>query len=824
MPVLQAAIDARGATAGAKTFSAATQRIRAESGRTAKSVGALSGSMASVGRAAGTMRRMIGGLFVGIGATMAVRSAIKVNKEYEFSMAKLRAVAGATDEEFARMAKTTRQLGATTRYSASEAAEGMLELTKMGFSVEESIAAAGATLNFATAGFIGLAEASGIVAASLKQFQLGAKETNRVGNVFINTANNSGAAVTDMAEAMKMAGGVMASTGNSIEITAAAVGVLGDRAIKGSMAGTNLRGIMAALMDPTTKLTKALGKLGISYDEVNPEKKNLIEIFERFHKAQMSASDATVIFGRRNFNAALALASSIPKWKELLSIYEDTGSAMESNAAIMRETLTGALAQMRSAWEELMLKMGEAGFLPGIRRAVDTVTELIRIIGATPAEIEKASVAARTFHTILEDTKWVVEGIVNGFKALTLLRETAAGPKTIGTEDFKRATELRKLIQDTKELIVSQEKLLARPFVLFRSRQENWLVELRGDLKTYEQELSGLMDKMLKDLVQAPREAAEQLNEIAKLNAEAAAIISKEIAEMRRAEAAIFAVPLTGIPLANIRDQFAEIEEAALKMALTIQKPFEMMGAEPAAKGWQDYWVMLDNLRFESTLIGKTNEERRKAIELHRMEAVLRAGGITNQQMINQALLQYGTILDSIAEKESTWQKQQAEIYKLRHLADDMGDAFGVAFERMIMGSQSAGEALRYLYMELTQLVLHEFFTVPLASMISSGIRSLMVSALGAPAGVAAATPMASGGIIERPTLFPMANGFGLAGERGPEAIMPLKRTSSGKLGVQAEGRSNINITMNITTPDADSFRRSRGQIMRDLSRIGRLQ
>lgn len=81
-------------------------------------------------------------------------------------------------------------------------------------------------------------------------------------------------------------------------------------------------------------------------------------------------------------------------------------------------------------------------------------------------------------------------------------------------------------------------------------------------------------------------------------------------------------------------------------------------------------------------------------------------------------------------------------------------------------------------------------------------------------------TPFATGGVVSNPTYFPMRGGTGLMGEAGPEAIMPLSRGANGKLGVRAEGGAkNVNVTMNISTPDVEGFRRSQSQIASQLSR-----
>jgi phage-related minor tail protein len=115
-------------------------------------------------------------------------------------------------------------------------------------------------------------------------------------------------------------------------------------------------------------------------------------------------------------------------------------------------------------------------------------------------------------------------------------------------------------------------------------------------------------------------------------------------------------------------------------------------------------------------------------------------------------------------------------------------------------------------------------------SVLGNGLESLIQGLLpfenGGSFAQGRVTPFATGGVVSNPTYFPMRGGTGLMGEAGPEAIMPLSRGANGKLGVRAEGGAkNVNVTMNITTPDVEGFRRSNSQIAAQLSRaMGRGQ
>jgi phage-related minor tail protein len=157
-----------------------------------------------------------------------------------------------------------------------------------------------------------------------------------------------------------------------------------------------------------------------------------------------------------------------------------------------------------------------------------------------------------------------------------------------------------------------------------------------------------------------------------------------------------------------------------------------------------------------------------------------------------------------------------------------LGDAFGRritgAFEDAVFAGETFGSTLRGLALDMSSLMLRSALQ-PISSAIGGGIagafQGLMPFAKGGVVGAPMPTPFAQGGVIASPVTFPLGSGrTGLAGEAGPEAILPLARGSDGRLGVRADGGSGgVTITMNISTPDADSFRRSETQIGAMLSR-----
>lgn len=163
----------------------------------------------------------------------------------------------------------------------------------------------------------------------------------------------------------------------------------------------------------------------------------------------------------------------------------------------------------------------------------------------------------------------------------------------------------------------------------------------------------------------------------------------------------------------------------------------------------------------------------------------------------------------------------RTEMTRSTDIGRQFGAALGRSFEGLAIQGRSLGDVVRSLGLSLSRMTLNAAFK-PMEQLFSSVVSGLATG--GSPlAGttLAAGTPVpfAKGGVIASPVAFPLGSGTGLAGERGAEAIMPLARGPDGRLGVAAAGAAGMSITLNVTTPDAESFRRSESQISALLAR-----
>lgn len=352
-------------------------RARNELGRYTKDA---SGAERATDGLMNSFKRLLGPILTITAAIQGFRKATEIIGGFEESMSGVKAVTQATEEEFTRLVATARKLGAETRYSATEAAKGMAFLGQAGFTTDQIIAAMPGTLNLATAGALGLADAADIASNILSGFNLSATEASRVSDILAMAAAASNTNVFQLGDGMKYVAPIAASMGKSIEETAAAIGILSNAGLQGSMAGTGLRQVLSSLASPTKEAVDILEAYGVKIDEVNPATNSLSVVLARLAKASLGAGDALQIFGDRGAPALLALTSQTKAFEELSTKIENSQGAAKEMAAIMGNNLRGDFKELESAVEELVLKMGDAGLLQILRDGTVAVTDFVRAI------------------------------------------------------------------------------------------------------------------------------------------------------------------------------------------------------------------------------------------------------------------------------------------------------------------------------------------------------------------------------------------------------------------------------------------------------------
>ncbi|EDB1652695.1 phage tail tape measure protein [Salmonella enterica] len=300
------------------------------------------------------------------GAGLSLGAIINTTRQYSQSLSDLQAITGATSAQMKLYDQAAQEMGRTTEYSASQAAEAI----KLMASAKPELLSTSEGLSAATKSALTLAQAAGTtlpdatrtLALSLNQFGAGAEQADRYINVLAAGAKYGSSEIVDTAAAIKNGGVAAAQAGVGFEQLNAAIQVLAAREIKGGEAGTALRNVILNLEKGADKSLKP-SVVGLSQALANLAGKNL------------STAQAVKLFGVENITAASILVDNRSKLDELTTALTGTQTAHEQ-AAIRVNNLNGDLMGLTSAFEGLILKVGQSGDGP-LRSGVQTITEAL---------------------------------------------------------------------------------------------------------------------------------------------------------------------------------------------------------------------------------------------------------------------------------------------------------------------------------------------------------------------------------------------------------------------------------------------------------------
>lgn len=356
---------------------------------------AVQGSLATTEARAKSLQATLIKTFALFGAAAGVGAGIRLLADFSQEMSTVAAITGATDYEFRQLEETAKQLGATTRFTASEAAQGMVLLSRAGFTAAETMDTVDDTLKLAQAGALDLASAADITAKTIKGFRLETDQASRVVDVLALAANTSNTNVGQLGEAIKFVAPVAAGLSVSLEETVAAITALSDAGLQATLAGTGLRRVMAELESVGGPAADILRDLGIEEENVQVSTVGLVAALQQMKSAGIDTGKALEFFGQRGGPAFEVLQSNIPHIQEAIEALREAGGTADEIARIMDDNLNGALLRTKSAFEAVILEMGELGaqedlkqffedFAGGLRalaRNLDNVVTTVKALG-----------------------------------------------------------------------------------------------------------------------------------------------------------------------------------------------------------------------------------------------------------------------------------------------------------------------------------------------------------------------------------------------------------------------------------------------------------
>jgi len=344
-----------------------------------KASGMLKGFSSEVKQTGQTLTRNLTVPIIGLGTAMVTTAAT-----FEKSMNQVGAITGATGAEFDALREQAKQLGSTTKFTASEAAEGMSFLAMAGFDTVEIMKAMPGVLDLASAGAMDLATASDIASNILTGFGKDASEINHLVDVMAKTFTSSNTNLMQLGFAMKYVAPVAAGMGVSLEETSAIIGMLSDAGIQASMAGTTLRGIM-------TTLGEASSELGFSIKDANGNLRPMAEILDELVEKSGGTQQAIDIFGKRAGPGLVALLSQgTDKLREFDEALKNSGGTAKEIADRQMQGLRGALTELRSAIEGMFIAFADVGILTKLEGIVDSIADKIRAFSNASDETKES--------------------------------------------------------------------------------------------------------------------------------------------------------------------------------------------------------------------------------------------------------------------------------------------------------------------------------------------------------------------------------------------------------------------------------------------------
>ena len=337
------------------------------------------------------------GTLAATGAAMVAPLALPVNTamDFEAAMSKVKAITNSTDEDMARLTATARELGASTQYSASEAAAAMSYLGMAGWKTEQIIAGMPGLLDLAAASGEDLARVADIVSDDLTAFKMPAEQAAHMADVMAAASTNANTNVSMMGETFKYAGAVAGSLGYSLEDVAAATGLMANSGIKAEMAGTALRSIMNRLVTPPKEAGEALARFQWEAKNADgtlkPFRQQMVEL--RKHFANLSnaekAEAAKAIAGQEAMAGFLAVINaSDADFNKMTAAVDSSDGAAAKMAKTMNDNAKGALKAFKSAIEEIEIIVGNA-FLDTLKDATKGVTSFVQEFGKFAKEHPK---------------------------------------------------------------------------------------------------------------------------------------------------------------------------------------------------------------------------------------------------------------------------------------------------------------------------------------------------------------------------------------------------------------------------------------------------
>lgn len=371
---------------------------------------ALGSSLKTVGR---TITTAVSLPLLAVGA-----GAIKTAADFEAGMSKVAALSGATGDDLKMLEEEAKRMGATTKYSATESADALSYMALAGWDAEQMAAGLEPSLKLAGASGMQLAECTDIVTDTMSMFGMKASEATKMTDMLAYAQANSNTDVQQLGEALKYCGASANAMGYDLADTTALLGTFADQGLKGSSAGTTLNAMFRDMKKNAEDGKIAIGDKNVAIVDANGNYRDMTDILADVQKATEGMTQAerdmalSSIWGTEALKGVnMAFEAGVPKIREFEDGIRKSDGAASDMYDTMQNNLKGAIDNMKSAFEGVMITIGER-LIPIFQNVVDGITNMLTWFNNLNPTIQNVIIGVGGFLAILGPLLIIIGNII----------------------------------------------------------------------------------------------------------------------------------------------------------------------------------------------------------------------------------------------------------------------------------------------------------------------------------------------------------------------------------------------------------------------------
>lgn len=316
-----------------------------------------------------------------LGVSIGLKDTVDTYKDFEAVMSKVQAVSGATGAEMVKLNAKAEEMGAATKFTATQSAEAFNYMAMAGWKTKDMLEGIEGIMNLSAASGEDLATTSDIVTDALTAFGLKAKDSGHFADVLAQASSNANTNVGMMGESFKYVAPVAGAMKYSVEDVSLALGLMANASVKSTMAGTSLRTALANMAHPTDAMATAMDKYGISLTDKQGKMKSLKGVLDNLRGSLGKLSEAEqlaaagTIFGKEAMSGMLTIVNASERdYNKLTKAVNNADGASADMAETMMDNLNGSITLFQSAFDNVKRSVGKR-MAPFVRDIADWLTD-----------------------------------------------------------------------------------------------------------------------------------------------------------------------------------------------------------------------------------------------------------------------------------------------------------------------------------------------------------------------------------------------------------------------------------------------------------------